>query len=170
MTGEDSTKATRATNSPLSTSSNLPDYGFRVFRLDSSNIRAWNPDAKNLEQTLLDHTEHLVEGRDEFDLLYEILLKKGLDLCVPMTQKDIAGFTVHSIAAGTLLACVSDKHITTTNAESLALGIVEWKKTLAAEQSSIVFRDTAFQGDIAKSNLTAILEQHGFDSKNIKSL
>ena len=51
------------------------DLGFKVFKLDSSNIRAWNPDRNDLEQTLLDHMEHLVEGRSEEDVLYELLLK-----------------------------------------------------------------------------------------------
>ena len=37
-----------------------------------------------MEQTLLDHTEHLVEDRGERDLLYELLLKRGVDLTVPI--------------------------------------------------------------------------------------
>ena len=36
------------------------DTGFRVFKLDNSNIRAWNPDRDNLEKTLLDHEEHIL--------------------------------------------------------------------------------------------------------------
>jgi len=43
------------------------DTGFRVFRLDSSNIRAWKPDPDNLENALLDYTEHLKDGRSEHD-------------------------------------------------------------------------------------------------------
>ena len=39
--------------------------GFKVFKLDSSNIRAWDPDRNDLEKTLLNHTEHLVHGRSE---------------------------------------------------------------------------------------------------------
>ena len=70
-----------------------PDYdgdlGFKVFKLDSSNIRAWNPDRNDLEQTLLDHMEHLVEGRSEEDVLYELLLKRGVDLTVPIEEKTL---------------------------------------------------------------------------------
>src|SRR5690606_6529552 len=41
------------------------DLGFRVFKLDSSNIRAWEPDRDNLEQTLLDSMEHIKPDRTE---------------------------------------------------------------------------------------------------------
>ena len=83
------------------------DLGFRVFKLDTTNICTWDPDRENLSQTLLDSVEHLKAGRSESDVLYELLLKLGLDLCVPMEQKTIAGKVVHSIGAGTLLVCLS---------------------------------------------------------------
>jgi adenine-specific DNA-methyltransferase len=67
----------------------IGDTGFRVFKLDTSNIRAWNTEPSDLEQTLLDHLDHLVEGRTESDILYELLLKLGLDLCVPIETKTI---------------------------------------------------------------------------------
>ena len=63
------------------------DLGFRVFKLDSSNIRAWEPDRDNLEQTLLDSMEHIKPDRTETDVLYELLLKLGLDLCVPIETR-----------------------------------------------------------------------------------
>ena len=63
------------------------DLGFKVFKLDSSNIRAWNPDRNDLEQTLIDHMEHLVEGRSEEDVLYELLLKRGVELTVPIEER-----------------------------------------------------------------------------------
>ncbi|OYW97631.1 MAG: hypothetical protein B7Z14_17165 [Bosea sp. 32-68-6] len=45
------------------------DFGFRVFKLDSSNIRAWNPAADGMAQTLLAHAEHLLPGRTDDDVL-----------------------------------------------------------------------------------------------------
>ena len=51
------------------------DVGFRVFKLDKSNIREWNPDQENLAKTLLDHYEHILDGRTEADIVYELLLK-----------------------------------------------------------------------------------------------
>jgi adenine-specific DNA-methyltransferase len=144
------------------------DVGFRVFKLASSNIRAWEPDRDNLAATLQEHAEHLKTDRTEADILFELLLKLGLDLAVPIEEKTIAGQTVHSIGAGTLVVCLSEK-ITAAEVEPLALGIVEWHKALApAGETQVVFRDSAFADDVAKTNLTAILQQHGLE--NVRSL
>lgn len=137
------------------------DLGFRVFKLDSSNIRAWEPDRNDLDQTLLDHAEHLEEGRTEQDILYELLLKLGLDLCIPIETKAIAGKAVHSIGGGVLMACLSNQ-IARDEVEPLAQGIAEWHEALApAGDTTCVFRDSAFADDVAKTNLAAILNQHG---------
>lgn len=137
------------------------DLGFRVFKLDSSNIRAWEPDREHLEKTLLDHEEHLKADRTEQDILYELLLKLGLDLCVPIATQTIAGKAVHSIGGGVLLACLATQ-ITRDEVEPLALGIAGWHQALApAGDTTCVFRDSAFADDVAKTNLAAILNQHG---------
>jgi len=137
------------------------DSGFRVFKLDSSNIRAWDPDRNNLAQTLLDHADHLKPGRNEADILYELLLKLGLDLCVPIEKRTIAGKEVHAIGGGVLIACLSEA-ITRAAAEPLALGIADWHRELVpAGDTTCVFRDSAFEDDVAKANLAAILNQHG---------
>ena len=144
------------------------DVGFRVFKLASSNIRAWEPDRDKLAETLEASIEHLKTDRTEQDILFELLLKLGLDLTVPIEEKKIAEKTVHSIGAGTLLVCLSNK-INSKEVEPLALGIVAWHKQLApAGETSIVFRDSAFADDVAKTNLTAILQQHGLE--NVRSL
>jgi adenine-specific DNA-methyltransferase len=147
------------------------DLGFRVFRLASSNIRAWEPNRDDLPKTLEASIEHLKTDRTEQDILFELLLKLGLDLTVPIEQKAIADKTVHSIGAGTLLVCLATK-ITREEVEPLALGIADWHMALApAGESTVVFRDSAFADDVAKTNLVAILVQHGFDeTKQIKSL
>ena len=144
------------------------DTGFRVFKLDNSNIRAWNPDRNNLAQTLFDHEEHLLPGRTEADILYELLLKLGLDLCVPITKRAIAGKDVHAVGGGVLMACLAEK-ISREDIEALAQGISLWHKELApAGDTTCVFRDSAFVDDVAKTNLAAILEQHGI--KQVRSL
>ncbi|MBN2585019.1 MAG: site-specific DNA-methyltransferase [Planctomycetes bacterium] len=144
------------------------DLGFRVFKLDSSNIRAWEPDRDSLASTLTEHAEHLKTDRTEQDILFELLLKLGLDLTVPIERKTIAKKTVHSIGAGTLLVCLDEK-IAAGEVESLAQGMVAWYKELApAGETAVVFRDSAFANDVAKTNLTAILEQHGLE--NVRSL
>ena len=144
------------------------DLGFRVFKLDTSNIRAWEPDRDDLEGTLLDNIDHIKSGRSEQDILYELLLKLGLDLCVPIETRIIAGKSVRSIGAGTLIACL-DQKIAREEGEPLALGIAEWHAEIApAGDSTVVFRDSAFADDVAKTNLAAILEQRGLG--NVRSL
>ena len=143
------------------------DTGFRVFKLDSSNIRAWQPTG-DLAQDLVDNMQHLQADRTDNDVLYELLLKLGLDLCAPIEVRTIADKTVHSIGAGVLMACL-DAQIEVAQAEALALGMAAWHKELApAGDSTAVFRDSAFENDVAKSNLAAILEQH--DIKQVRSL
>ena len=144
------------------------DTGFRVFKLDTSNIRAWNPNASDLAGSLIANLEHLESGRSESDVLYEVLIKLGLDLCVHADLREIAGKPVHSIGGGTLMACL-DEQISVADAEPLALGIAAWREEQStAGATTAVFRDSAFENDVAKSNLAAILEQHGI--KQVRSL
>ncbi len=140
------------------------DLGFRVFKLDSTNIREWDPNRDNLAETLEASIEHLKSDRTEQDILFELLLKLGLDLCVPIETKKIAGHDVHSIGGGSLIVCLSTA-IAQADVETLALGLVAWHKDLKpAGETTVVFRDTAFANDVAKTNLTAILHQHGIET------
>lgn len=169
------------------------DLGFRVFKLDSSNIRAWNGEDDDVEGQLDLHINHLVDGRTEQDVLYELLLKLGLDLCVPIETKAITTekpektegkarakssvpsvasvvptFEVHSVGGGVLMVCLATS-IPTAQVEALGLGIVAWHKEQAPEgETQVVFRDSAFEDDVAKTNMTAILEQNGI--KTVRSL
>ena len=137
------------------------DTGFRVFKLAASNIRAWDPDAANIEASLLSNAEHLVQGRNEQDVLYELLLKLGLDLCVPIQTKEIVGRQVHAIGGGALIVCLADG-LSRTTIEPLSTGIVAWWRELApAVDTRIVFKDSSFADDVAKTNMAAILHQHG---------
>lgn len=146
----------------------IGDTGFRVFKLDTSNIRAWNPNPADLEQALFVHQDHLVDGRTESDILYELLLKLGLDLCVPIEKRLIHGKGVHSVGGGVLMACMAER-ISRDDVEPLAQGIVAWHEELQpAGDTTCVFRDSAFADDVAKTNLAAILEQHGI--QNVRSL
>ena len=156
-----------------------PDYkgdlGFRVFKLDSSNIKAWNAEAIAAAQSddeqaaLLDEqVDHLLADRTEDDILYELLLKLGLDLCVPIEQREIAGKTVYSVGAGVLMVCLAES-ISYEDSETLAQGIVDWNQELApATEVSCVFRDSGFADDKAKANTTAILDQAGL--KKVRSI
>lgn len=134
------------------------DLGFKVFKLDSSNIKAWSPEAENLEQNLLDAVENIKEGRTENDLLFEILLKYGLDLTLPITEHDVAGAKVFNVGAGALLVCLADD-ITVTVAE----GVAELKNKLNPEICRVVFKDNGFKDSAVKTNVMQKLKQHNIE-------
>ena len=147
-----------------------PDLGFRVFKLDSTNIMEWDPKHADLKEAMQMSIEHLKDDRSNDDILYELLLKLGIDLCTPIETTTIAKHQVHAIGAGTLLACLSST-ITQNDLEPLALGIVSWWKQLVPtdedkknRKTSVIFRDSAFKDDIIKTNLSAILHQHGLST------
>ena len=144
------------------------DVGFRVFKLDSSNVREWEPDRSNLAESLLGQLEHVKPDRSEEDLFYELLLKLGFDLCAPVEQREIAGKRVNAVAGGALVTCLAES-IKGPEVDDLALGIVSWRDEMdAAEDVTVVFRDSAFEDDVAKANMTEILGQ--YDVKDVRSL
>lgn len=144
------------------------DHGFKYFRLAGSNINQWKPDRTDLEETLLSHKEHLVEGRTEQDVLYELLLKRGIELTVPIEERQAAGKTIYSIGYGVLFACL-DTSIAAADVDDVAQGILDWHKELDPETDThVFFRDSAFADDIAKTNIAAILEQNGIS--HVRSL
>lgn len=136
------------------------DIGFKAFKLDSSNIRAWdaNPDA--LEDNLFNAGSNIKENRTEEDVLYEILLKYGLDLTMPIEQKAIAGKQVFNIGMGALFICLGD-NITTAVAE----GIGKWKEELQPLTCKVIFKDTGFT-DVEKTNSMQILKRYGIQEIN----
>lgn len=142
--------------------------GFKVFKLSNSNIRAWNPDRNDLEQTLLSHQEHLIEGRTEQDILYELLIKRGIDLAVPIESRNVSGKKVYSIGYGVLFACLAES-IGQADVENVAQGILNWYRELSpSSDTHAFFRDSAFSDDITKTNMAAILEQNGIS--HVRSL
>lgn len=150
------------------------DIGFRVYKLDSSNVRAWNPQAADLASAVNNYAEHLMGGRTEDDFLTEIMLKSGIDLVEDVTERVIAGHRVQSMGYGQYYACMATD--LTDDAEEVALGIASWHEeervNAGGEQEDIctVFvSDRAFGNqDAVKMNFVAILEQHGIC--NIKAL
>jgi len=134
------------------------DIGFKVFKLDTSNIRKWQPDYDNLEQSLMDYVDNFVEGRTELDVVYEIMLKYGLDLTYPVDEFTIAGKKVYSIGYGMLMICL-DNEITT----EVAKGILTKIKELSPESSRVVFKDNGFKSDSNKTNIKEILKSGGIE-------
>ena len=148
------------------------DLGFRVFKLESSNVRPWEASRDTLAESLASAVDHVKPDRTEDDLLYDIILKHGLDLCAPIEEKQIGSHKVRSVGGGAVFTCLGSR-ITASDVEKLADGIAKWRDELAPanpELSRVVFRDSAFESDVAKTNLALILKERGFDEKLVVSL
>lgn len=139
------------------------DIGFKVFKLDKSNIKPWNPDYDNLEMTLEDSINNFVQGRTEEDILYEIMLKYGIDLTYPVDVKEICGKKLFSVGFGALIVCL-DSDITL----ELVNEIIKYKNELNPKTCRVVFRDNGFKTDSVKTN--AIETLHRNNIKEIMSI
>ncbi|HDR9969006.1 TPA: site-specific DNA-methyltransferase, partial [Escherichia coli] len=76
------------------------DVGFRVFKLDTSNIRPWEATAETLSEQLDAYVSPILEGRSEEDLLTELMLKRGIDLSVNVEVRQFDGLTVSCVDGG----------------------------------------------------------------------
>lgn len=144
-----------------------PDYqgdlGFKVFKLDSTNIKPWELDFDLTAQDLEDQISNIKTDREEEDVLYEVLLKYGLDLTLPITEHSIDGHKVFNIGMGALMVCLSD-NISLEVAE----GIAKLKDELNPEIMRVVFKDAGFADDVVKTNALQILKQAGIE--DVRSL
>lgn len=139
------------------------DLGFKVFKLDSSNIKPWELDFDLREQDLEDQISNIKDNRKEEDVLYEVLLKYGLDLTLPITEHSVVGHKVFDIGMGALMICLSDD-ITLDVVE----GIAKLKDELNPEIMRVVFKDAGFADDVVKTNAVQILKQAGIE--DVRSL
>ncbi|WP_261790927.1 MULTISPECIES: site-specific DNA-methyltransferase [Fusobacterium] len=134
------------------------DIGFKVFKLDSSNIKEWDTNTEDLQQTLLDSMENIKSDRNLLDVLYEILLKYGLDLNIPIEEnKDF-----YSIGGGSLLVSLNQE----INNEVINSICEEYKKLLEIDKdfkTTVILRDNSFKNDVDKTNAIKKLEQVGIN-------
>ncbi|MEC0140926.1 site-specific DNA-methyltransferase [Paenibacillus macerans] len=124
------------------------DYGFRVFRVDSSNMKDvyYTPD-KLKQGELFDLASNIKEDRSGEDLLIQVMLELGLELSLPMETKQLEGKTVHYVAGNSLIACFED------NVPESVM------KQIAAEQPlRVVFRDSSFEDDSARINVEELFK------------
>lgn len=134
------------------------DLGFKVFKLDSSNLKPWDADFDNLASVLESAADIVKNDRSSEDVLFEILLKYGLDLTLPIETHQLAGKTVYEVGAGALIVCLEDG---VTEAVAEAIGKI--KETLAPEVMRVVFKDSSFANDAAKVNAVQVLKQYGIE-------
>ncbi len=106
----------------------------------------------------MDATENIKPDRSSEDLLYEILLKYGLDLTLPIEEKTIDDKKVFIIGFGALVVCL-DNDITTDIVEAIA----KLKEEYETETMRVVFKDSSFKNAVVKTNAIQILKQYGID-------
>ena len=103
----------KETSSLFGDESPYQDYGFRVFKLAQSNFRPWDADgprnAEELAHQLELHIDHILEGRTQEDILYEILLKSGFPLTVSAEELRLAGKRVYNVGEAELLVCLEEE-------------------------------------------------------------
>lgn len=135
----------------------LPDIGFKVFKLDTSNIKKWNPETKDIKHALLESIDNYVEGRTEDDVLYEIILKCGINLTVPIQELNICDKKVYSVAMGALIICL-DNNITQDVANEIARLDSEF---VSKDAVTVVFKDNGFANDSVKTNVKETIRAFG---------
>jgi len=124
------------------------DIGFRVFKVDTSNMRDvyYTPDKLKQENLEL-FKDHIKPDRMPEDLLFQVLIDWGIDLSLPVELKIIDEKTIFIVDTNALVACF-DKGVTE-----------EFVKKLAAYNPlRVVFRDDAFESDAVKINAEQIFK------------
>src|SRR5699024_1692015 len=142
------------------------DIGFKVFKLDSSNIKEWNPgDYKDIQTAIEDFETPYVPGRTEEDVVYEMMLKLGLDLTYPVEKIDVNGKTIYSIGYGFLMICLADK-VDIAVAEKM----IEIKDKNNQQEFRAIFRDEGFSSDTDKTNVKETLRSAGLAEESFITL
>lgn len=124
------------------------DIGFRVLKVDDSNMKDVYYSASEYDQTKLDMFEsNIKEDRNDLDLLFGCLLDWGLPLSLPYTSETIGKFTVHTYNEGDLVACFNE------DVSEEVVKEIARKKPLRA-----VFRDSSFSNSASKINVFEIFK------------
>ena len=134
------------------------DIGFKVFKLDSSNLQKWQPQPEDLQGALQESMDNFLPDRTNLDVVYEIALKLGLDLSYEVEEREADGQTIYIIGAGALMICLASP-ISMETAEAL----LKLHEEYEPETWQVVFRDTGFLSDQEKTNIKETLKGAGLD-------
>lgn len=121
------------------------DIGFKVFKLDSSNLEKWDPDYDNIQESLT--INNIKEDRTDEDMIYEIMIKYGIDFTLPIEKHN----SIYSIGYGALIVCLDD-NIT----KNITNDILKISKN--SSYSLVIFKDCGFMSDSEKTNIKEILK------------
>ena len=131
------------------------DVGFRVLKLDDTNMKDVYYSADEITQTSLDNMlSNIKEDRTDLDLLFGCLLEWGLPLSLPYSSEQIEGCTVHDYNDGDLIACFD------SNVPESVIRAIAKKQPLRA-----VFRDSSFADSPSKINVTEIFKMLAPDTR-----
>ena len=137
----------------------VPDIGFKVFKLNSSNIKKWQPDFDEIEDYISFMENNFIDNRTQLDVVYEIMIKYGLDLTYPVEELTCGDTTLYSIGMGMLIICL-ENNIST----DVAKFISDYKKENEIDGMRVVFADGCFGGnDSLKTNIKEILKVAGVE-------
>lgn len=137
----------------------VPDIGFKVFKLNSSNIKKWQPDFDEIEDYISNMENNFVDDRTELDVVYEIMIKYGLDLTYPVEELSCGDTTLYSIGMGMLIICLANNI-----GADVAKFISDYKQENEIDGMRVVFRDGCFGGnDSLKTNIKEILKVAGVE-------
>ena len=137
----------------------VPDIGFKVFKLNSSNIKKWQPDFDEIADYILNMENNFVDDRTELDVVYEIMIKYGLDLTYPVEELLCGDISLYSIGMGMLIICLANNIGT-----DVAKFISDYKKENEIDGMRVVFADCCFGGnDSLKTNIKEILKVAGVE-------
>ena len=125
------------------------DYGFRVYKIDSSNMKSVYYNPSNIEQSQLNLFEsNIKEDRNNEDLLMQVILDLGLTLDLKIEEKNIFDNTVFFVETNSLVACFDDK---------IDINLID--EIAKCEPMKIVFKDSSFKNDNDKINVIEKLKK-----------
>ncbi len=131
------------------------DFGFRAYKLDTSNFKDVSQTPDNFSQeSLFDSVSNIKDGRTDLDLLFQIMLTWGMELSLPIAKTQIDGTDVYNVADGALIACFADEI-----SESVIRQIAK------EEPLRAVFKDESFANSAAKINLGQIFKEEAPNTK-----
>ncbi len=128
------------------------DIGFKVFELDETNFTQWDANTQDIEKSLMDQLTPIKMDRTDEDAVYEIMLKYGVDLTMPIEELGLAGKKVFSLAGNYLLICLE---------KQIGLETVEEMAKLSPHRA--VFYDDGFADDTVKANAEQTLKKAGVE-------
>ncbi|HDJ3496581.1 TPA: site-specific DNA-methyltransferase [Staphylococcus aureus] len=141
------------------------DTGFKVFELSNSNIKKWNPEPKDLNEQFELLTNNFEKDSNPIDVVYEILLKQGLDLTYQVNGKKVGDAVVYDIGFGAMFVVLGE-NITSVVAEYIIKQIADEQ----AENSVVVLQDEKFVDDSEKLNTIEQLNSSGIQYHDILSI